>query len=313
LEQKNFAPAIDVVIVNWNSRELLRECLTALDCSTNTGELNVIVIDNASSDRSADGLAAERLHIDVVVNDENCGFAAACNQGASRGGAPLILFLNPDVRLKADALDKVCRYLTEPANAGVGIAGIQLIDAQGHVQRSCARTPTPAALMLRSMFLDRLCPALVRPHFLKEWDHRDTRPVDQVMGACLMIRRPTWEELGGFDERFFLYYEDVDLCVAARQAGWSVIYFAGAQAEHVGQGTTQAIKLRRILYEARSRIRYVAKRHGKAWAGLVGLLIVLFELPVRGLYATTVLSPREGWNVLRAASFFSRSRAKCLR
>lgn len=304
---------MDVVIVNWNSRELLRECLRALDRSTNAGELNVVVIDNASSDGSAEDLAAERLRIAVVGNDENRGFAAACNQGAGRGGAPLVLFLNPDVRLKPDALDKVCRYLAEPANSGVGILGVQLLDAQGRISRSCARTPTPAAILLRSMFLDRICPALVSPHFLQEWNHRDTRPVDQVMGACLVIRRSTWQQLKGFDERFFLYYEDVDLCLAARQAGWSVMHFAGAQAEHTGQGTTQAIKVRRTLYEARSRIEYVAKRHGRAWACLVGLFILLFELPVRGLYATTMLSPREGWNALRAAGFFSRSCAKYLR
>jgi GT2 family glycosyltransferase len=153
-------------------------------------------------------------------------------------------------------------------------------------------------LLLRTMFLDRLYPRLVSPHFLNEWDHRDTRPVDQVMGAALMIRRPLFQKLGGFDERFFLYYEDVDLCLAAWESGWAVVHFAGARAEHVGGGTTEAIKDRRLSYEVRSRIDYTAKHHGRAVAIVLSLFILFFELPIRWFYATITLSPREGWLVL---------------
>jgi GT2 family glycosyltransferase len=116
-----------------------------------------------------------------------------------------------------------------------------------------------------------------------------------------MVRRLLWQQLGGFDERFFLYYEDVDLCLAARQAGWGVIYFVGAQAEHIGQGTTQAIKKRRRYYEMRSRIQYAAKRYGSGWGYLLASFILLFELPARGIYATTKFFRRGGYRILRAA------------
>jgi hypothetical protein len=147
----------------------------------------------------------QSAHLDLVRNSDNRGFAAACNQGAGRGTAPYLLFLNPDVRARPDAVAKARSYLDDPSHCDIGIIGAQLLDAEGRVQRSCARTPTVAALLLRSMFLERLCPGLVPPHFMREWDHRDTRPVDQVMGAFLMVRRQLFEALQGFDERFFLY------------------------------------------------------------------------------------------------------------
>src|SRR5262245_49760794 len=124
-------PSVDIVIVNWNSRSLLRECLAALDQSDNPERLNIIVVDNASSDGSTGGLAVKRVRIDLVLNDENRGFAAACNQGARRGAAPFLLFVNPDVRVKHDTVAKPVRYLDDPAHSDVGVLGIQLLDSEG--------------------------------------------------------------------------------------------------------------------------------------------------------------------------------------
>jgi N-acetylglucosaminyl-diphospho-decaprenol L-rhamnosyltransferase len=290
---------VDIVIVNWNSKRLLRESLAALDQSTIAGQLNVIVVDNASADGSADALVAERAQLDIVRNTENRGFAAACNQGAKKGRAPLLLFVNPDVRVRPDTVAAAVRYLDDPGHSGVGVLGVQLTDADGHVQRCCARTPTAVTLLLQTLFLDRLVPALVPPHFLTEWDHADTRRVDQVMGAFLMIRRALFEELRGFDERFFLYYEDVDLCLAARQAGSEVVHYAGAQASHMGGGSTVSVKDRRLYHHARSRVAYVAKRHGRGTATLLTGLILFAEMPIRWLHATLTRSPREGWLVIR--------------
>src|SRR3954469_16710443 len=287
-------PEVDIVIVNWNSRSLLRECLTALDQSTMAQQLNLVIVDNDSGDGSADGLAAQHMRIDLVRNTQNHGFAAACNQGAKRGSAPLLLFLNPDVRVRRETVERTVQYLTAPSNSCVGIVGVQLVDNDGRIQRTCARTPTVATLLLGTMFLDRLCPRLVPPHFLSERDHYDTRPVDQVMGAFLMIRRTLFHKLGEFDQRFFVYYEDVDLCLAAREAGWRVMHFAGALAEHVGGGTTQAIKHKRSLYHARSRIAYTAKRHGSIAAVVLSIFILIFELPLRSMYAIVRLLTGEG-------------------
>jgi N-acetylglucosaminyl-diphospho-decaprenol L-rhamnosyltransferase len=300
----NIAAAVDIVIVNWNSQSLLDECLASLDQSTIAARVNVVVVDNASQDGSAGRLAVKRMALQAVVNGDNVGFAAACNQGARKAHAPLLLFMNPDVRVETDAVEKAVAYLADPAHASVGVLGIQLLDAEGNVQRSCARAPTAAVLLLHTLFLDRLWPTLVPPHFLAEWDHGETRSVDQVMGAFLMIRRALFEQLGGFDERFFLYYDDVDLCLRARQAGWSVVHFAGARAQHTGGGATEAVKDRRLFYLATSKVQYAAKRHGRVLAAVLIAFVLLFEMPMRWFYATVTRSPREGWFIIRATTLF---------
>jgi N-acetylglucosaminyl-diphospho-decaprenol L-rhamnosyltransferase len=306
-------PSVDVVIVNWNSRSLLRACLAALEQSTIADRLAVIIVDNASSDGSADALAARRLRLDLVRNRENRGFAVACNQGAARGQAPLVLFLNPDVRVEEDTVAAAARYLEDPAHRGVGILGVQLLDVAGRVQVSCARAPTAAGLLLQTLFLDRICPALVPPHFVTEWDHGDTRPVDQVMGAFLMIRRSLLDRLGGFDERFFLYYEDVDLCMAARENGSAVVHYAGARAIHEGQGTTAAVKDRRLFHLLSSRVLYATKRHGRIAAIVLVMLILFFETPIRWLHATLTRSPAEGVEIIRGMALFWRDLPELLR
>ena len=291
---------IDIVIVNWNSGSYLRDCLLALNHAADVDRWNLIVVDNASTDHSAVGLRVDRAQPRFIRNADNRGFAKASNQGAREGSAPYLLFLNPDVRVAADTVKTAVAVLDDPRHADVGILGVQLIDKEGRIQRCCARAPTASTLLLHRLFLDRLCPGLVPPHFLTGWDHCATAKVDQVMGAFLLIRRPIFEQLGGFDERFFLYYEDVDLCLAARQAGWRVLYFAGARAIHAGGGSTDAVKGERLHHLAISRTVYAAKWHGRLAALALIVLTVLFELPIRWLHATAARSPREARSVLSA-------------
>jgi hypothetical protein len=197
-------------------------------------------------------------------------------------------------------VEKSVAFLDDPTHSDVGILGVQLADTEGRIQRCCARTPSISTLLLQRLFLDRLCPTLVLPHFQTDWDHLDTRPVDQVMGAFLLIRRALFEQLHGFDERYFLYYEDVDLCLSARRAGWQVVYFAGARAEHVGGGSTNAVKGRRLYHLAISRAEYAAKWHGRVAAFALIMLTLTFELPIRWLHAMVARSPQEGRSVLEA-------------
>ena len=159
-------------------------------------------------------------------NADNRGFGAACNQGAAGSDADFLLFLNPDTRLMPGSLAEPVRYLRSPEHETVGIVGIQLFDADGHVARNTARAPTAWSMVGNSVGLDRLMPRLFPPHFVTEWAHDETRPVDQVMGAFFLVRRSVFEALGGFDERFFVYYEDLDFSVRARAHGWSSVYLA---------------------------------------------------------------------------------------
>ena len=231
--------SIDIVIVNWNSGSYLRDCLVALDQCADAGRLNLVVVDNASTDHSATGLAVDRAQLHFIKNADNRGFAKASNQGAREGSAPYLLFLNPDVRVEADTVKTAVASLDDPGHSDVGILGVQLIDNEGRIQRCCARAPTIATLLLHRLFLDRLCPGLVPPHFLTGWDHCATAKVDQVMGAFLLIRRAIFEQLGGFDERFFLYYEDVDLCRRRAAGGLAGVVFCRGPRNTCGRGLDQ--------------------------------------------------------------------------
>jgi GT2 family glycosyltransferase len=235
-----------------------------------------VVVDNASSDGSADGLDAGAEPLRVIRNEQNRGFAAACNQGAAEGDAPYVLLLNPDAAVTREDLQRTLDFLDAPAQRGIGVCGVRLLDEEGAVARSCARFPSPGRTWAWMLGLDRVLPGRFPPHFMTEWDHASSRAVDQVMGAFFLVRRPLWEELGGLDERFFVYYEEVDFCLRARARGASTYFFAGAAVRHVGCGTTDSIRATRLFYSMRSRILYGFKHFpaGAAWLHLAGALVV---------------------------------------
>lgn len=281
--------SIHVVIVNWNAGRQLVQCLQSF--ATVAGDAIrlscVTVVDNASTDRSLDELLslAHALPLDIIRNKSNRGFAAACDQGAAGSEADYLLFLNPDTRLQAGCLEKPVDLLGDPASRNVGIVGIQLVGEDGEIARNCARRPTGWSMVGQSLGLDRLLPSLFPPHFLKEWPHDETREVDQVMGAFCFIRRPLFEALGGFDERFFVYFEDLDLALRARALGWTSVYLATAQAFHRGGGTTESAKAARLFYYCRSRILFAFKHFTLPTAMLVATASLVLEPLVRGLGA----------------------------
>ncbi|TGD99495.1 glycosyltransferase family 2 protein [Methylobacterium nonmethylotrophicum] len=306
-------PALDVVIVNWNGGALLRACLASLAAAESAlGDdlaLRVVVVDNASTDGSLDDLPLLRHGPEVIANPDNQGFGRACNAGAARGRAPAILFLNPDARVTAGSLAGAHAALM--ADPGTGIVGARLLDEDGRVQRSCARRPTAGSLIGQALLLDRA--RLVPSHFMTEWDHGEDRAVDQVMGAFLMIRRPLFASLGGFDERFFVYYEDVDLCARAWGAGAAVRHLAGISVRHEGQGTTRAAKAHRLACFLESQIRYAAKHHGRATA--LALVATAFgaQVPLRLAQALARRSGPEAGEVLRGAGLLARALPGLLR
>lgn len=299
-------PSIDVVIVNWNAGALLQTCVAALAGSSVVNKLNVVIVDNASTDDSTRAVGGSQLRLGVIHNATNRGFAAGCNQGAAIGSAPYILFLNPDVRVERKTLEKALDYIDAPSHHQIGVVGVRLLDRTGRTARSCARRPTKAALLAHTLFLDRILPRTFPPHFISDWDHLDTQAVDQVMGAFLMIRRNLFMAESGFDERFFVYYEDLDLCMRVADGGYSVMHLAEAAAVHDGGGTTSAIKDRRLCYGATSRVSFMRKWYGLMPALLLIVLISVFEMPIRFFQAALARSLYEGWLVIRGACMFWR-------
>ena len=272
-------PKIDIVIVNWNSDEQLYDCLRSITTVSRDGFglSNIIVVDNASTDGSTDRLHNLGLPLTIIYNDNNRGFAAACNQGAAGSEADYLLFLNPDTRLFENSLIVPVAFMEQPDNLHIGIVGIQLLDEEDRISRTCARFPTSRQFFSKMLGLDRFFPRIFPNHFMLEWDHKESKVVDQVIGAFFLVRRSLFDILNGFDKRFFVYFEEVDFSLRAKQLDWSSYYLAEAQAYHKGGGTSEQIKAKRLFYSLRSRILYGYKHFSWTGAALLMLGTLLLE------------------------------------
>ncbi|MHB8759489.1 MAG: glycosyltransferase family 2 protein [Thiobacillus sp.] len=273
------APCLDIVIVNWNAGSLLQDCVRSIGEARQDGSRlgRVVIVDNGSTDGSLESLASASLPLRIIRNRDNKGFAAACNQGAQDSSADYLLFLNPDTRLFADSLSVPLAFMEAALNQSVGICGIQLIDEHDEVSRSCARFPTPRMIFSKIFGLDRLLPRIFQSHFMEEWGHKENREVDHVIGAFFLVRRHLFEQLNGFDERFFVYLEDLDFSLRAKKSGWTSHYLADARAYHKGGGTSEQVKARRLFYSLRSRILYGYKHFTPVQATLLLVSTLCFE------------------------------------
>ncbi|WP_439669537.1 Glycosyltransferase 2-like domain-containing protein [Cupriavidus necator] len=254
---------LDVIFVNWNGGNQLLDALGSIAMHHSALVHSVVIVDNASADDSLAQVIQRRsefpFDLKIVANTENKGFGAACNQGAALAAADFLLFLNPDTRLFRGSLSTPIAYLLDPENVRIGVAGIQLIDDSGKVSRSCSRFPGFSVFLAQVTGLNRL-PAFSRMStHMAEWPHDETRRVDHVIGAFYLMPRALFEALHGFDERFFVYLEDLDLSLRVHQAGYQIVYLATAQAFHAGGGTSRKVKARRLFYSLRSRLLYGRK------------------------------------------------------
>jgi hypothetical protein len=284
---------IDLVIVNWNAGSQLVEAVRSIVRYNNGLISSVIIVDNASSDDSMErinSLANLPFAIQIISNRVNQGFGAACNQGAAIVASEYLLFLNPDTKLFEGSLSIPYSYMKDPNNADVGICGVQLIDESGHITRSCTRFPTPWGFASQAFGLEKIFPSI--GHFMAEWKHDSTRDVDHVIGAFYMVRNELFDSLSGFDERFFVYLEDLDFSFRARKAGWRSVYLADVEAFHAGGGTSNQVKARRLFYSLRSRLLYAFKHF--SWGGAV--LVMLTTLLVEPFSRSALAVARRSWS-----------------
>lgn len=228
---------IGVVLVHYNQWELLLSCLRSLRSSTIKDDMRIAVIDNASRGLpSGAGILLEEAFdgpVQLVRNRTNVGFGRACNQGAGLlPGAAAYLFLNPDVEVESETVGQLAAHLRRDTE--VGIVGPRLRYPDGAIQDSYRRFPRLFDQLLKRTPLHRwrFLRRRVRKYLMWDKDKDRTEDVDWLVGACLLVRREAWERIGGFDERFFLFYEDVDLCRRAWLAAYRVVYHPQARAMH---------------------------------------------------------------------------------
>ena len=283
-------PDLSIIIVNWNSREFLRRCLTSLRNGSGGLAHEVIVVDNASFDGSAEMIALEFPHVRFIQSEANLGFSRGNNLGFSYSSGRVLLFLNPDTEVVGAALDTLLAFAdTHP---DVGIVGARLLNSDLTLQMESVRAfPSLANQILESHYLKWRFPRLsiwgMRPLF-----DTSTKParVEVVSGACLMIKREVFERVGRFSTEYFMYSEDVDLCHKVKVAGWATFYVGSAEVVHHGGRSSAlspvsafaAVLIResrfRFLRLARSNVYAITYRVITAMNAMcrLALLFVLF-------------------------------------
>jgi GT2 family glycosyltransferase len=294
---------LSIVIVSWNVRGLLRRCLESIyrskvdsggehtlsaDGRADTGgradaglTLQVIVVDNASSDGSVKMIQDDFPDVQLVVNRENRGFPAANNQGITMAGGRYVLLLNPDTEIVGNTLTELVAFADQ--HPDVGLVGPQLLDPDGAVQPSRRRFPTlatafvestwfqPAVTSLRSCAVAGLLTAplhrVLERYYVSDHPDDALQDVDWVTGAAMLARREAIGDVGLMDESFFMYSEELDWCRRFREAGWRVVYLPAAQiVHHMGKSSEQVVAARHIHFQT-SKVRYFRKYHGALAAG----------------------------------------------
>ena len=259
--------AVDVIVVSYNSREHLRACLEPL---SRIDELRVVVVDNASDDDSLDTISD--LRIDCVSLDENRGFAHACNVGWRMTDAPHVLFLNPDAAIDSDSIARLVEVAQDPT---VGAVAPRIVEADGSLDFSMRRFPRLRSTYAQALFLHRVFPQATWSDELVREVEAYSRPgaPEWASGACLLIKRSALEQVGGWDDGFFLYCEDLDICRRIRDAGLELRFEPNSVVVHEGGASAPRASLLPVL--AASRARYARKHESTMVAFLerVGIAV----------------------------------------
>ncbi len=294
---------LSIIIVNTNEGHVLVPCLRSVIQQTRDISYEVIVVDNASTDGSAEILAAEFPSVRVIRNSSNLGFAASNNRGIQIARGNFVLLLNPDTEILDGGLQKTVAFMIEHPKAG--IVGCKLFYADGKVQHSVRAFPTPWNIFCEASFLYLVFPKshLFGQYHMTWFDYSTTEAVDWVSGAYFMIRREVIDRLGGLDERFFLYSEELEYCYRTRQLGYTVVFYPGAAIVHHWGGPRTKNK-RLIFWGHHSQVLYI-KKHFRGLRRFSMLALKYAEVAIRvPVYAVAGLVTLNGRYILKTNAYF---------
>ncbi len=283
---------VSVIIVSWNTRDILRDCLQSVYAQTHQIRFEVIVVDNASGDGSADMVRREFPEVVLIANTDNRGFAAANNQGLAVAHGRYCLLLNSDTIALDGALDKTTAFAD--AHPRAAVIGCRVLNADRTLQHSCFMFPSPLNSFLGMLYLNKLFP---RSRFFGReamtwWDRNDVRQVEVVTGCFMFVRREALAQVGAMDERYFMYGEETDWCFRFRRAGWEVLFAPVGEIIHLGGKSTARCSVEMTVQLRLSILRFVRKNQGLVACALVWLnTIVFFALRIPVWTAIRVLKP----------------------
>jgi GT2 family glycosyltransferase len=307
---------LDVLVVNYNTAKLLQPMFDALRQSNSADLTRYLMVDNASADNSLECLASICPEALLLANDNNVGFGRANNQLVEHLQGKYALLLNTDAFVAADTLNKTLEYME--AHPDCGVLGVRLVGREGDLQPSCRFFPTPLNVFLSRTGLERFFPVVKRVDDM-EWDHASVRECDWVPGCYYLIRREVIDQVGLFDPRYFLYYEEVDHCKRVKQAGWKVVFYPHTTVVHIGgESAKTVVELNAVSrqipkMQIESELLYFRKHHGPVGLGWHMFLVCLGDLILalkallkgrgRAAIAACWQHTRATWALLRETRF----------
>jgi GT2 family glycosyltransferase len=271
---------VSVLIVNWNTCELLRDCLRSVYAQSGAGECEIIVIDNGSTDGSPEMVRREFAEVRLLASPDNLGFAAANNLGISIATGRYILLLNSDTLVLDDAIEKTVAYADRHPDAAV--VGCRILNPDLSLQHSCFMFPSILNLFLFSTYLYQAFP---RNRFfgreqMSWWQRDDDREVEVVTGCYMLVRKEAIDDVGPMDDQFFMYYEETDWCFRFKRKGWKNRFTPTAKIIHIGGASAAKLGAQRAKIKNRSFVRYIFKHWSKPRA-VIGLLAIAFFYAIR--------------------------------
>lgn len=273
---------LSIIILSWNTRDLLRQCLKSIYQETKNIDFEIFVVDNASQDKSAEMVCREFSQVKLIKNKKNLGFARANNQAIKQSGGEYILLLNPDTIILDRAIEKCVNYLDQTNK--IGILGCKLINSDRSWQPSCRRFPTLFSQVIILLKIHNLFPNLIKKYLMLDMDQDKVQEVDQVMGAFFLTKKEVIEKIGALDEKYWIWFEEVDFCKRAKNIGFKVLYWPGASIVHYkAQSFNQVLGIKKQWHLNASMLRYFWKFHS-----IFSFMIILLLWPVSMLLALMV-------------------------
>jgi GT2 family glycosyltransferase len=248
---------VSIIIVNWNTKELLNDCILSVPAGAGDISFEIIVVDNASDDGSVKMLEENFPEVILIKNNKNIGFSAGCNQGAKRAEGKYLFFLNPDTILLNGSLQKLIEF--SERKPWIGAAGPQMTGKDGKIQNSVRQFPRMRDFLIRDTFFKWIFPVGKKKKTIIRLSQKEPASVQQISGAAFLIRRDLWENIDGMDERFFMFYEEVDLCKRLKDLGYGIYYLPEAKIIHRGGGSRKKDKSTVFYYSIKSQFEYLRK------------------------------------------------------
>lgn len=270
---------VSVVIVNWRTREALRECLRSLQSQQQVNGLEIIVVDNASGDGSTEMIAEVFPQVQTIHNSQNRGFATACNQGMRVAQGRFIMLLNPDTLVPPLTIAKLLSFAK--ANADSAVVGCRVAKPDGSLEPTCFRYPSLLNVALSGLCLNKLLPKsrFFGREFMTWWNRDSVRDVDVITGSCMLVRREAIKQVGLMDERYFIYAEEADWCRRFAQAGWRITFTPTAEIVHLSSQSSSQCWPKMYVWQRKSILLFLEKWHGSLARRLANITLFLTTLP----------------------------------